>query len=144
MGLSEQTITSHINTWKLRYKNSFREQWPAHLFRHEPLENAVTIIKTGALLSRNDATGLIVNDIAPENIINARDVAHSSARLYFRPQSPTQFRIEGIRKPHEYIEGKHAPVLILFVFDAKTILTQDGVRFSNGNMQAGRSDVLSE
>lgn len=143
MGLSERTITSHIGTWEQKFARSFRKQWPGHIFRHEPLENAVNILKGGVLLSRNDAFGQITNDIAPISIINARGAAHSSARLYFRPQSPTQYRIEGIKKQHEYIEGKHAPVLILFVFNARKILTIEGVRFSNGNMQTGRSTVFS-
>ncbi|MBA3670156.1 MAG: DUF4433 domain-containing protein [Sphingomonas sp.] len=88
-------------------------------------------------MSREDAEqqDVLLTDVAPEHIIQANCAAHDSVRLYFRPRTPTQFNIEGIREPTDYYFGKHAPVLYMMCFDAGGILTQPGVRFSDGNMQ---------
>lgn len=143
MGLKNDTVERHIKEWQERLSDS-RENWPPHLFRHEPLDNAVRILKKGLLLSRVAATAnaLISNDIAPNDIINSSGQAHKSVRLYFRPKNPTQYRIEGIRKTTEYYHDKHAPILIIFVFTAREILTQKNVLFSDGNMQSSDSTVF--
>ncbi len=60
-----------------------------------------------------------------------------SVRLYFRPKTPTQWHIEGTRKLGEchYGDATHAPVLVMFLLDARSVLTQPGVSFSDKNMQ---------
>lgn len=139
MGLSPDVVREHIDHWEKHLaigNRPYRRHWPARLFRHEPLENAVKILRSGVLLSRREAADEIERDIAPADIIGRTAAAHGSVRLYFRPKSPTQYHIEGIRKPHELYQGRHAPVLIIFVFRAEDILTQEGVQFSDGNMQS--------
>lgn len=148
MGLSRDVVRMHIDRWERHLgagNRPYRGVWPSRLFRHEPLENTVKILQSGALLSRTAATaaGLIVRDIAPREIIGRTTVAHDSARLYFRPKSPTQYRIEGIQRPDELYFGHHAPVLIILVFGAQDILTQDGIRFSDGNMQSPNTATFS-
>ena len=123
MGLSTDVVKSHIDQWEDRLsrgKGRYRENWPSRLFRHEPLENAVEILKSGALLSRRDAEGEIARDIAPADIIGSRRAAHDSVRLYFRPKSPTQYHIESIRKPRDLYHGRQAPVLVLKELGAAT------------------------
>lgn len=134
MGLSPRVARAHIDDWKERLARGnrpYRQHWPSRLFRHEPLENAVKILKSGVLLSRRDAASEIERDIAPADIIASSEAAHGFVRLYFRPKSPTQYRIEGIRKPNELYQGRHAPVLFLMLFRAEDILTQQGVAFSS-------------
>lgn len=140
MGLSPAVARAHIDDWEAalgRGNRLYRRNWPSRLFRHEPLENAVEILRSGTLLSRTASEGRRVRDIAPPGIIQRRHEAHDYVRLYFRPKNPTQYHIEGIRRPAEYYQGHHAPVLIIFVFGAQDILTAPGVEFSDGNMQAG-------
>lgn len=137
MGLRRSFVRAHIEHWETqlaRGNRPYRQNWPSRLFRHEPLENAVEILSSDQLLSRSEAN--IVRDIAPADIINHTDAAHSFVRLYFRPKNPTQYRIEGIRKPNEVYHGRQAPVIILFVFQALDILSADDVQFSDGNMQS--------
>lgn len=140
MGLTRPKAESHIAQWTSRLSGGnwpYRQHWPSRLFRHEPIENAVSILKSGELLSRDHSVGCRVRDIAPPEIVNNRTAAHAFVRLYFRPKSPTQYRIEGIAKPAEYYRGKHAPVLVMMVFEAKQLLCHAGVNFSDGNMQDG-------
>jgi hypothetical protein len=94
------------------------------------------------LLSRRASAGRRPKDIAGTDVINLTERAHNFARLYFRPRNPTQWNVEGVRKPEELYGGDpntHAPVLVVFVFDARKILCRDGVYFSNGNMQSASS-----
>jgi hypothetical protein len=124
-----------------------RTKWPSRLFHHTPVENAAEVLRRGALLSRNASAGARQLDVADADVIARRDAAHDSARLYFRPRTPTQYSIEGVRKRSEYFRGadKHAPTLVMFIFDARKVLALPGVRFSDGNMQSsGTLDGDSE
>ncbi len=139
MGLSPTVIQAHITDWEAELKRGnrpYRQHWPSRLFRHEPLDNAVQILKSEFLLSRTGSDGRRPVDIAPPEIIQSREAAHNFVRLYFRPKNPTQYHIEGIRKANEIYLGRHAPVLVIFVFMSATILSQEGVEFSDGNMQS--------
>lgn len=148
MGLSRNVVRMHIDRWEPQLGDSnrpYRKVWPSRLFRHEPLENTIKILQSGVLLSRTaaKAAGLIVRDIAPQEIIGRTTTAHASARLYFRPKSPTQYHIEGIQKPNELRFEDHAPVLVILIFGAQDILTQDGIRFSDRNMQSPNTATFS-
>ena len=56
-------------------------------------------------------------------------------RLYFRPRTPTQHQIEGFRPARQLNSlGKHMPVPVFFLFDAREILTRKTTRFSTGNL----------
>ena len=147
MGLGAEIVDTHVAEWTKKLKSGnrpYRRHWPGHLFRHEALENLVGIIQQGTLLSRTHAVerNLIERDVAPEDIIGRRNEAHRYVRLYFRPKTPTQFRIEGILKPDEVYLGRHAPVLYILVFNAPAILTLPDTRFSDGNMQSPRTRLL--
>jgi len=141
MALSESLVAEHIACWEARLANPLyghRGKWPARLFHHALIENAVSILKSGCLLSRSGSNNIRVLDIADQEIVSGRDRAHDFARFYFRPRTPTQFHVEGIRKAGDFYRGDnrtHAPVLVMFVFDAKAVLTRYGTRFSNSNMQ---------
>ncbi len=143
MGISAARHQAHVAEWLTKFSN-YKKKWPKNLFRHEPVQNAISILKAGALVSRNDATarGILDNDIAPADIIQNRDEAHANVRLYFRPRTPTQFHIEGIRKPADYYMGRHAGFLVMLVFNGEAVLTIDSTRFSCGNMQSPYSQVL--
>jgi ssDNA thymidine ADP-ribosyltransferase, DarT len=141
MGISKSRFDRHILDQSSVLLN-YRKPWPKYLFRHEPIENAVEILKSGQILSRTGAEGRIARDIAPDQIIGLRDSAHDKVRLYFRPRNPTQYRIEGIRKPSEFYHGKHGGFIVVFAFDAETILTASDTKFSCGNMQHSDSRIL--
>lgn len=139
MGISPGFIDAHITEWEARLNTPFqayRAKWPSRLFHHAALENAARILRSGKLLSRIDSKDVRAVDVAPVELIGYRTHAHRFARLYFRPRTPTQYRIEGIRKSSEYYQEKHAPILVMLVFDARRVLTLQNVRFSDGNMQS--------
>lgn len=143
MGISISKAQDHIEQWheKLRTPTgyAYRIKWPKYLFHHASLVNATSILDAGALLSRHDAAGLVHDDVAPTEVIARRADAHEFSRLYFRPRTPTQYQVEGIRKENECYLGNsstHVPILYMFLFSAETVLSLDGTQFSNGNMQS--------
>jgi len=143
MALSERFVEEHILFWSKELESVYphRKQWPSCVFHHAPLETAVMILNDGCLRSRNDPRRGKARDIAAPGVIDNRREAHERARLYFRPRTPTQFSIEGIRKDDECPYGlkTHAPVLVMFVLDARAVLVGRDVIFSDRNMQ--RTDV---
>lgn len=139
MALTRKFVRTHIAQWEQQLKNPYypyREKWPSRLFHHSPIENAARMLKDGNLRSRNDEGNARERDVAAAEVLGSRSAAHNYARLYFRPKTPTQWHIEGIRKEGEcrYAEA-HAPVLTMFVFDAESVLSQTGIQFSDRNMQ---------
>jgi len=137
MPIAQGSADEHVARWTRILNESrvpYRKNWPGFLFRHEEVGNASRIIRSGQLLARSEAVNY--TDVAAADIICTTNRAHSFARLYFRPMSPTQFRIEGIRRPAEVWHGAHAPVLVMFAFDAASVLAAQGTNFSDGNMQS--------
>jgi hypothetical protein len=142
MALSEAVAAAHIAHWQAQLNQPWynhRRHWPECLFHHAPLENAVAILASGMLRSRNDPANPRPRDVAAREVNAAREHAHDRVRLYFRPKTPTQYHIEGIRKPGEcrFGEETHAPVLVMLILDAQRILTLPGTRFCDRNMQRG-------
>ncbi len=142
MGISIEKAQIHIAKWcdslSVPTAYNYRRKWPKYLFHHASLTNATGILQSGALFSRDDAAETAHDDVAPAEVIARRADAHKFARLYFRPRTPTQYRVEGIRKVNECYEGatNHVPVLYMLVFSAETVLTLQETQFSNGNMQS--------
>ncbi|MBF0335353.1 MAG: DUF4433 domain-containing protein [Alphaproteobacteria bacterium] len=148
MSISQAAIQAHVSHWEGQLGQGaypYRSAWPSRVFRHEPVQNAADILRSGVLLSRTAASerNAISDDIAPEEIISATGRAHKYARLYFRPRNPTQYHIEGIKKPEEIYLGKHAPVLVIFVFRSSSVLSRKDVEFSDGNMQRAGTRLFS-
>ncbi|OJJ11658.1 hypothetical protein BKI51_07995 [Alphaproteobacteria bacterium AO1-B] len=140
MALSETFVDQHIAYWSTQLgagNHPYRKHWPSRLFHHCPLDTAVAIINDGHLRARDDPQRLILQDVAAGGVIDNRQEAHGRVRLYFRPRNPTQFHIEGIRKDADcnYGTNAHAPVLVMFVLDAKRVLTRADILFSDQNMQ---------
>lgn len=144
MGLTKAFVDQHIEHWGQILGGSgypYRAKWPEHLFHHSPLENVVKILREGILCSRVDPRNKKAKDIAGAGVIDTRDMAHEFVRLYFRPRTPTQFNIEGVRKLAECARfGKeaHAPVLYMLVLDSRSVLTLQETCFSDRNMQIGQ------
>ena len=119
--------------------------WPKYLFHFTDIKNAKSILTEGALFSRQrliEMRKLDIDIASPEIIKTTPEKWKNHVRLYFRPRTPTQYRNEGIR-PKNKLEygGAHCPIPIVFIFDAKKILTLQSTSFSNGNLAARGVDV---
>lgn len=112
-----------------------RASWPKFIFHTTDFENAIGILKSGILYSRDHVTSLgsIFIDSAHQEIIGQTDTfAKSCARFYFRPRTPTNFHTEGFR-PNSDPEVESHGITVMFVFDALEVLTRSGTIFTDGN-----------
>jgi hypothetical protein len=139
-------LERHIERWSARLGNL--RWWPRFVYHFTDVHNAARIIQSGSLYSRAEAErkGLMqVDNASPEIIQQTRPGHLEYVRLYFRPQTPTQYRNEGIRPlDQRELGGAHCPIPVYFCFDALTILAQDDTEFSNGNMGSVRALHSSE
>lgn len=123
--------------------------WPKFAYHHTDVSNAVNILSTGFLYSRDNAKkmGLMVNDNASRQVIDMTNISVlSNVRFYFRPLTPTQYYNEGYKHPNlRYDNDNKAniPVPIFFLFDLSKLLSIKGVKFSE-RRQAGSGAELYE
>lgn len=128
-------IEAHLEALKsASWIGPARQWWPKFVFFFADLPNALCILRAGKLLCRNQAA--IATDTGSEAILgHTADEWKDCVRLYFRPRTPTQYQVEGFRPLSQLgFLGKHMPVPIFFLFDAKDILTRKTTRFSTGNL----------
>ena len=79
---------------------SERRWWPRYAFHYTDLRNAVAILEDGYLYSRREAERLgrlHVSSGSATVLAGTADDIKACVRLYFRPQTPTQWYAEGIR-----------------------------------------------
>jgi hypothetical protein len=115
-----------------------REWWLKYVFHYTDVRNAVEILENGRLLCRSkldEHQGMIVDNASRNVMANTEDYVRDFVRLYFRPQTPTQYRNEGIRPKKHANVGIELPCSTFFPFDSEDILTRDS-QFSAGNLAA--------
>ncbi len=123
--------------------------WPKFAFHYTDVTNAVSILSSGFLYSRADATHLRVmkNDNASRQVIDMTDSdVVSKVRFYFRPLTPTQYYNEGYKHPalrYDGDENANVPVPIFLLFDLEKLLTLPGVEFSETSQAGHGAKVYS-
>ncbi len=116
--------------------------WPRFAYHYTDVTNAVSILKSGYLYSRTDASQLnvMMNDNASRQVISMTDSGVvSKVRFYFRPLTPTQYYNEGYKHPalrYDGDENANVPVPVFLLFDLEKLLALPGVEFSETS-QAG-------
>lgn len=132
-----QRIVAKLDDLVRRYKGDARSWWPNFVFHYAALENAISILESGALYSRNEAISrrLPSTDSASASVLaRTSDTYKSYARLYFRPKTPTQYSNEGIRPRDAIVHDAHCPVPVFLLFDSRDVLTRASTRFSSGSL----------
>ncbi len=128
-------IEAHLDSLKsAKWIGPARQWWPNFVFFFADLPNALRILKDGKLVCRSQAQMAV--DTGSEKVLGwTADEWKDCVRLYFRPRTPTQHQIEGFRPAGHFDSlGKHMPVPIFLLFDAKDVLTRRTTRFSTGNL----------
>ncbi len=133
------------NSSILKFLDKIEEQssyWKGYIYHFSHIDNAVEIIKSRKIQSRNLAS---IKGDAAGSIVHRRDEAHNYARFYFRPQTPTQFYNEFLGKntndryyqTANKLGNPKCPIPIFFKFSLKEVLSSKFEKccLSNGNMQ---------
>lgn len=132
---------------KAEWLGTARNWWPDYLFHFTDIQNAVSILKNGVLLSRTEAIrlGLMTTDNASRDVIAQTDRRWLNyVRLYFRPRTPTQYRNEGIRPSGQQALDAHCPVPVCLAFNSFAILSRSDSLFSDGNLASARVRVFDK
>ena len=93
-----------------------RRPWPDFLFHFTAIENVVSILKHG-LLSRAEARrqGIDFASSASSKIIGQTDATLTDyVRLYFRPRTPTTYRMEGFKPLGQLFSRRSLPCSCIF------------------------------
>lgn len=133
----------------ITFLERFKNRTP-YIYHFTHLFNAIDIIKSRKILSRNKAEGHFSN--AAGNLVARRSTAHDYARFYFRSQTPTQFYNECLGKDrnNEYYQRAlslglpKCPIPVFFKFDLKEVLNKmaNQCYYSTGNMQTNWASVV--
>ena len=122
-----------------------RKWWVDFLFHFTDIRNAVSILNSGFLFSRDEAKrqGIDFVDSANSQIIDQTDATLTDkVRFYFRPRTPTLYRMEGFKPLNQRYEDAHCPVPIYFLFNIRRIISLNDTSFSDGSL-ARRGHNLS-
>ena len=134
-------IREHIESLKgAPWLGDTRRWWPGFLFHSTDIRNIVNILKSGELLSRvqaETAKSLQVDIAAPEIIAHTPTESQDYVRLYFRPQTPTQYHNEGFRPVGHWGLGAHCPLPVYLLLDAFAVLSRQDSLFTDGNVASG-------
>lgn len=106
--------------------------WPKYIYHYTDINNAVSILQDGKIYSRHKVNQKMINENAALEILHQTDEkVLDYVRFYFRPKTPTQYRNEGfIPKNCRQYEEANVPVPIFFAFEAKDMLSMEGVEYS--------------
>lgn len=124
--------------------------WPKYAYHFTNISNAVSILTSGILYSREKVKklGLMKNENASRQVIEMTNLkAKENVRFYFRPLNPTQYYNEGYK--HELLRYErdgtcaNIPVPVFFLFDLATLLEMEGVQFSEQSQAGHGSPLLS-
>lgn len=142
------TVDPFVDQFISNLETRFTKTWAPYLFHYSDILNVVSILKHGALYSRNHCTkkGLLKTDSAGKGVLIHTSSSHKDhVRLYFRPRTPPLYHIEGFC-PNGNRGSKfdaHCPVPIYLVFDSREVLSDPQAQFSNRNL-SGVGEIFDD
>lgn len=120
---------------------SYSDWGNGFVFHFTHIENAIQIINSRRILSRNYAQKMKFKDSASiKQIERTRSTVHQFARFYFRPLTPTQWHNEGLGS-NRLDQNPKCPVPIFFKLKIEDIFNEypKDCFISNGNLSSDLS-----
>lgn len=124
----------------------YHSWWPKFAFHYTDISNAINILKSGYLYSRNTANELQVmnNENANRQVIDMTNAeALSNVRFYFRPLTPTQYHNEGYKHRQIRYEEANVPIPIFFLFKLDKLLELRKLKFSTQSQSGYGAECFS-
>lgn len=135
-----------LNTNKSQFLDDKHAWLVRQIYHYTNIDNALRILKTGALYSRNLCLqkGLMKNENASTEVLSQTDgEIKDYVRLYFRPKTPTQYHNEGFLSQKERkFKNAHVPVPIFFAFRSYEVLNMPNVSFSNQSLATHNYKIM--
>lgn len=134
-------IDPFVNQFIDNLLSQYPKKWAKFLYHYSDVPNIVSILKSGILYSRtySQDNGLLLTDCAGQEVLNhTPNIYKDHVRLYFRPRTPPFYHKEGFcqNKNISNTYQAHCPVPIYLIFNAKIILSNPNVQFSDGNLSS--------
>lgn len=126
-----------------------RHWWPKFCFHYTDLHNVTEILTQGFLCSRMHLESQQKKwlDVGSQQILSKTNKnTKNSVRFYFRPKTPTQYQIEGIKSKVTLEKAHykaHCQIPVFLLFDIIDILSRQDSQFSDGNLGSPRSNICS-
>ena len=131
-------------------RRSERRWWPSFLCHYTDIQNAARILSSGFLYSRQhleDTQRLAVSSGSDEVLAGTQSWIKNCVRLYFRPKTPTQYHVEGVKCAQNLLRSRfsdaHCPVPIFFLFDSAEILSREDCWFSDRGLASSNYEIMS-
>ena len=131
-------------------RRSERRWWPRLLCHYTDIQNAVRILSSGFLYSRQhleNSRGMPVSSGSDEVLAGTQPWIKNYVGLYFRPKTPTQYHAEGVKSSRTLATSRfpdaHCPVPVFFLFDSAEILSRDGCMFSDRGLAVRSHGIMS-
>jgi len=141
-------IQTHIDDLqKVSWLDKSRSWWPRFIFHFTNINNAVSILESGKMLSRtrSETTGEMITDNASPIVMGQTEIRWKDyVRLYFRPRTPTQYNNEGFRPIAQRELNSHCPVPVYFMFNSKKLLSRENASFSKGSLATSNTTIFSD
>ncbi len=145
-----QQIEDFFNNYNWKWiSKTKRFLWKDHCFHYTDLHNVIPILREGFLYSRNymESINYSWNDIASTDVLSGtpKNVV-DRVRFYFRPRTPTQYHIEGIKSIPDLNQDTfnvQCQIPVFFIFDIVNILSRTASEFSDGNLGSLRTATFS-
>jgi hypothetical protein len=123
-----------------------RQWWPNFCFHYTDLHNVPLILSAGYLYSRRylETHKTHWQDVASHQVLGVTDEeTKKSVRFYFRPKTPTQYHIEGIKSKDSLRQAQfqaHCQMPVFLLFDIVDTLSRKDSQFSDGNLGNSQSN----
>lgn len=131
----------------LENPHGYQSWWHRFLFHFSDISNITSILSSGKLYSRNQATvlGLMQNDNASDAVIGNTELnAKDFVRFYFGTGTPTQFHNEGFKPKSKIQNNAHCPLPIFLLFDFVKLLSREDSHFSTGNIAVQNANIYTD
>lgn len=121
--------------------NKIKEEYSCafYFYHFTDIQNIPSILNHKCLYSRKQCVdlGISISDSASGEIIaSTDDYKKDYVRLYFRPLTPMQYRIEGFVPVGSRYKDAHCPIPVFLLFDSMPLLIREDFRFSEVNFAA--------
>lgn len=142
MNLTYRDVLDDLESGQIKtgIEGTNKKAWLNYCYHFSHVENIISILEDGQLLARSEVIQLnkMVSNNASEEIINRTHSKYKEfVRMYFRPQSPTQYHNEGFKTKEQLKLSSldaQCPVPVFLFFNIEKVLNHPQVYFSEKSL----------
>lgn len=150
MSITYEDVLNDLETGRIYTAifTSANKAWFKYCYHFSHIENVISILEDGELLSRTLAisTKKMLNNNASQAVIDQTKLKYQDyVRLYFRPKTPTQFHNEGFKTKKQLEQSSldaQCPVPVFLFLDIRKVLNHPDALFTEKGLASGDEVLL--